>query len=423
MQAMPWALLYVIFFNIRINHKSNSLLVTTRHLFFQHLAPTSLSPLAIEIVKAKGVYFYDIAGKKYLDAISGINVSYVGHCNPFVVKKTYEQLKTYSHLMVYGELIQSPQVAYAKALTNNLPSSLQCVYFTNSGTEAVEAAMKLAKRITKKTNIIAFNHSYHGSTQGALSLLGSEYWRNAYRPLLPNIWHYDYNSQAAIDGINVNTACIIMESVQAEAGIILPHQSWLKAIAEKCKATNTLLIFDEIQTGFGRTGTLWNFEQHNIIPDVLLLGKALGGGLPLGAVVSSKENLQTFASNPLLGHITTFGGNAIACKAGLASFEYAIEKKIFATLNAKIKLFERLLQGLHSPFIQAKKSKGLWAAIEMPSPKQCIDITNQCIEKGLFIDWFLFASNNLRIAPPLTITPKELKELFTILQTCLSEFE
>jgi acetylornithine/N-succinyldiaminopimelate aminotransferase len=299
-----------------------------RSLFLQHNAQTSPAPLALEITKAEGHYLYDGAGRAYLDVIGGISVCHIGHRHPRVVAAIKEQADAYLHVMVYGELVQSPQVQYARWLAAHLPPSLQSVYFTGSGTEATEAAMKLAKRLTGRTKMLAFRNSYHGSTQGALSVMGDEYWRQAFRPLLPGIEHAAYNDDAVIDGIDEETACVIMEPVQAEAGIIPAQKEWLQRIRKKCNDAGALLVFDEIQTAFGRTGSLWAFEQYGIVPDLLLLGKALGGGMPLGAMVASKEKMDAFASEPVLGHITTFGGHPVCCAAGLAAAKVLEEEKM-----------------------------------------------------------------------------------------------
>ncbi|MGZ8556676.1 MAG: aspartate aminotransferase family protein, partial [Chitinophagaceae bacterium] len=290
-----------------------------RQLFLQHIAQTSAAPLALEIIKAEAASLYDANGKEYIDLIGGISVANVGHRHPEVIKAIQKQLDAYLHIMVYGEFVQTPQVQYAKMLTYHLPPSLNSVYFTNSGAEAVEGAMKLAKRVADRTQIIAFKNSYHGSTQGALSIIGSEYWRNAFRPLLPDILHLDYASDDALKLITEQTACVIAETVQAEAGIIAPAKEWMQALKKKCSATGSLLILDEIQTGFGRTGKLWGFEHFDIVPDVILLGKALGGGMPLGAFIADKKMMDVFTENPVLGHITTFGGHPVCCAAGMAA--------------------------------------------------------------------------------------------------------
>jgi acetylornithine/succinyldiaminopimelate/putrescine aminotransferase len=296
-----------------------------RQLFLQHVAQTSPAPLALEIVKAEGCELADVAGKKYIDLIGGISVANIGHRHPEVVEAVKKQLDEYMHIMVYGEFVQSPQVQYAKLLTEHLPLTLNSVYFTNSGAEAVEGAMKLAKRVTGRTEIIAFESSYHGSTQGALSIIGDEYWRNSFRPLLPGIQHLNYNSFDDLEFITEQTACVIAETVQAEAGIITPQKEWLQALQKRCKEAGTLFILDEVQAGFGRTGKLWGFQHFDVVPDILLLGKALGGGMPLGAFIADKNLMEQLTDNPVLGHITTFGGHPVCCAAGMAAFKVLLE--------------------------------------------------------------------------------------------------
>jgi acetylornithine/N-succinyldiaminopimelate aminotransferase len=311
--------------------------------------------------------------------------------------------------MVYGEFIQSPQVKYAQLLTQHLPDSLNSVYFTNSGAEAVEGAMKLAKRITGRTEIVGFINSYHGSTQGALSIIGSEYWRNAYRPLLPGISHLNYNSFEDLQFINENTSCVIAETVQAEAGIIAPQILWLQALRDRCKEVGALFILDEIQAGFGRTGKLWGFEHFDVIPDILLLGKALGGGMPLGAFIADKSLMDHFTDNPVLGHITTFGGHPVCCAAGKAAFEVLLQQQW--EVKEKEALFTSLL--MH-PQIKAVRSFGLWMAIEFDDFAMCKKIIDHCIRNGVITDWFLFASNCLRISPPLVITEQQIRQTAAI---------
>lgn len=379
-----------------------------RELFLQHIAQTSLAPLALEIVKAEGCQLLDRSGKKYIDLIGGISVANVGHRHPKVLDAIKQQSEAYLHIMVYGEFVQSPQVQYAKLLTDNLPKSLNSVYFTNSGAEAVEGAMKLAKRATNRNKIFACNKAYHGSTQGALSLIGDEYWRHAFRPLLPEIYHVTYNSPVWLNDINEQTACVIVETVQGEAGIIAPDTEWLQALRKKCTATGTLLILDEIQAGFGRTGKLWGFEHFDVVPDILLLGKALGGGLPLGAFVADRNLMILLADNPVLGHITTFGGHPLSCAAGLASLQALIDENIIVSVQQKEKLF---LQYLKHKKIQAVRSFGLWMAVEFDSfetNKSIIDAIIAQPETAILSDWFLFAPNCLRISPPLTITNEEI---------------
>lgn len=381
--------------------------MSMRQLFLQHNAQTSAAPLAIEMVKAQGCYMWDADGKQYLDLIGGISVCNVGHRHPKVIEAIQQQVEKYLHIMVYGELVQSPQVLYAKLLTDHLPSSLNSVYFTNSGTEATEGAMKLAKRVTGKTQIVCFNNSYHGSTQGALSVMGDEYWRNAFRPLLPGVHHANYNSFEALEFITTNTACVIAETIQAEAGVNAPLKEWITALRNKCTATGTLLILDEIQCGFGRNGTLWAFEQFGIVPDVLLLGKALGGGMPLGAFIADKKLMDAFTDHPVLGHITTFGGHPVCCAAGMAAMHVLLDDKLIDEVFAKEQLFRTLL---HHPKIKAVRSRGLMIAVEFESFEQNKQIIDACIENGVFTDWFLFASNCMRIAPPLTISLEEIKK-------------
>jgi acetylornithine/N-succinyldiaminopimelate aminotransferase len=376
-----------------------------RELFLQHIAQTSTTPLALEIVKAEGCYMWDKQGKEYLDLISGISVCNVGHRNPHVIGAIKDQLDKYMHIMVYGELVESPQVLYAQKIASLLPDSLDCVYFTNSGAEATEGAMKLAKRLTGRTNIVAFNESYHGSTQGALSVMGSEYWRNAYRPLLPGVYHIEHNVISQLDVIDGNTACVIAEPIQAERGVLSPSIKWVKALRKKCDETGALLILDEIQTGFGRTGTLFAFEQYGVIPDILLLGKAIGGGMPLGAFVAERERMMAFADNPILGHITTFGGHPVSCAAGLAALEYLLEKNLMNSVESKSGLFKKLLK---HPMILSFRSAGLLMAIEFDSYETNKKVIDSCIEQGLFTDWFLFASHCMRIAPPLIMTDQEI---------------
>jgi acetylornithine/N-succinyldiaminopimelate aminotransferase len=381
--------------------------VNERELFLKHIAQTSPSPLAFEIKKAEGCLLYDTSGKEYIDLIGGISVANIGHRHPKVIEAIKKQLDAYMHVMVYGEFIESPQVQYAKLLTDNLPPSLNSVYFTNSGAEAIEGSMKLAKRIMNRTQIIAFRNSYHGSTQGALSIIGDEYWRNAFRPLLPDVLHLEYNSFKSLDEISEKTACVIAETIQAEAGIIVPSKEWLQALRKKCTESGTLLILDEIQTGFGRTGKLWGFENFEIVPDVLILGKALGGGMPLGAFIADKKLMDAFTENPVLGHITTFGGHPVCCAAGMAAMKVLLEEKIIKEVKAKEDLFRSLL--VH-PKIRSFRSFGLWMALEFDSFETNKKIIDACLESGVMTDWFLFAPICLRISPPLIVSENHITE-------------
>ncbi len=389
-----------------------------RQLFFQHIAQTSPAPIGLEIVKATGIYQYDANGKAYIDLISGFSVANIGHSNPKVVEAVQKQAAEYMHLIVYGEFIQAPQVAYAKLLTDHLPPSLNSVYFTNSGAEATEGAMKLAKRVTGRSKIIAFNNSYHGSTQGALSVMGSEYWRNAFRPLLPDVYHFDYGSNEAIDAIDSTTACVILETVQAESGVTIPTKKWMQAIREKCSNHCALLILDEIQAGFGRTGTLWAFEQFDIIPDILLLGKALGGGMPLGAFIADKKLMNTLMYNPVLGHITTFGGHPVSCAAGKAALEVLLEGNFISTVKRKEQI---ILDNIRHHSIKRINSCGLWASLQFDSFETNKKVIDRCIEKGLITDWFLFAPECLRIGPPLIITDEELIKACSLIMEAIEE--
>lgn len=388
-----------------------------RALFLQHVAQTSPAPLAIEITEASGCYLYDASGKQYLDLIGGISVCNIGHRHPAVTSAIKEQADKYLHVLVYGEFIQSPQVQYAKLLADHLPAALDSIYFTNSGAEATEGAMKLAKRVTGRTQIIAFNNAYHGSTQGALSVIGDEYWRNAFRPLLPGVWHLAYNDMASLDAINHDTACVIAETVQAESGVMAPTKEWLQALRHKCTKAGALLVLDEIQAGFGRTGSLWAFEQFDIVPDILLLGKALGAGMPLGAFIADKQLMGTLTENPVLGHITTFGGHPVSCAAGLAGLNALIDERYIEAVKQKEAFFRKLL--VH-PLIQSVRSAGLWMAIDFRNFDTNKQIIDYCLENGLLTDWFLFAPQCLRIAPPLIITDKQIeKACEIILNACV----
>jgi acetylornithine/succinyldiaminopimelate/putrescine aminotransferase len=391
-----------------------------RELFLQHVAQTSDAPLALEIVRAAGCKMWDRNGMEYIDVISGISVCNVGHCNPRVVKAIKDQVDQYMHIMVYGELIESPQVQYASRLASMLPASLDAVYFTSSGSEATEGAMKLAKRLTGRTNMIAFNDSYHGSTQGALSVMGSEYWRNAYRPLIPGIKHLHHNQFESLDAIDEHTACVIAEPIQAERGVMTPSMEWMKALRQRCTETGALLVLDEIQTAFGRTGSMFAFEQFGIVPDILLLGKALGGGMPLGAFVASKQMMDSFTLNPVLGHITTFGGHPVCCAAGLAALEFLLDEKLISQVREKELLFTELL---HHPMIKGFRSAGLLMAIDFETWDLNKQIIDRCIAKGVFTDWFLFASHCMRMAPPLIISAEEIQSACSIILECCDDLQ
>jgi acetylornithine/succinyldiaminopimelate/putrescine aminotransferase len=381
--------------------------MTNRQLFLNHVGQTSESPLALEIVRAEACKLFDSDGKEYIDLIGGISVCNVGHRQPTVIDAIKKQLDDYLHIMVYGELVQSPQVQYAKMLAAHLPASLNSVFFTASGSEATEGAMKLAKRFLGRTQIISFKNSYHGSTQGALSVMGSEYWQQAFRPLLPDILQMNYNAFEDLENISERTACVIAETIQAEAGVLIPQNGWLKALRKKCCETGTLLILDEIQCGFGRNGTLWAFEQFDVVPDILLLGKALGGGMPLGAFIADKKIMDSLSHSPVLGHINTFGGHPVCCAAGLAAFNVLLNENLIDGVKAKEALFISLLQHIK---IKAVRSCGLMMAVEFESFEMNKKVIDALIVAGVFTDWFLFAANCLRIVPPLIINDEEITE-------------
>ncbi len=387
-------------------------MLTQRQLFLEHNAQTSSTPLLLEFVKAKGLYMYDENGRRYMDLIAGIGVSNVGHCHDSVVNAVKQQAETYMHLMVYGEFVQSPQVNFAKALASVLPAKLNCTYFVNSGTEAVEGAMKLAKRYTNRTEIIACYNSYHGSTQGALSLMGNEEFKQAYRPLLPEIKFINFNNLPDLEKITTKTAAVFIETVQGEAGIRVPVENYLTALREKCNSTGTLLVLDEIQCGFGRTGKMFGFEHFNVIPDILLLAKGIGGGMPIGAFISSTAIMSVFTDHPILGHITTFGGHPVSCAAGLATLKAILEEDMISAVEAKGELFKTLLT---HPAIKEVRGKGLMLAAEFDSYEINKKVIDGCIADGIITDWFLHCSNAMRIAPPLIISESEIKTACAII--------
>jgi acetylornithine/succinyldiaminopimelate/putrescine aminotransferase len=381
-------------------------MLTNRQLFLKHLGHTSDAPMMLEIVKAEGIYMYGPDGQKYIDLISGVSVSNTGHRHPKVVEAVKNQVDQYMHLMVYGEFIQSPQVRYAERLAEILPPVLNSCYFVNSGSEAVEGALKLAKRYTGKSRIISFINAYHGSTHGALSIQGSEVFRNAFRPLLPDTFQIGFNDEKALAAIDKNTACVIVEPVQGEAGIIYPENDFLLKIRMRCKSTGALLIFDEIQTGFGRLGQMFAINRFKVVPDILLLAKALGGGMPLGAFISSREIMSALVTNPTLGHITTFGGHPVCCAAGLASLNVIIDEKLAESCNSKSDLFKKELS---HPLISKIRGEGLLMAVQLSDPSYIQYVIAKAPDYGLVLDYFLFCDNAFRIAPPLIISEEEIR--------------
>ncbi len=388
-----------------------------RQLFLQHVGQTSGAPLALNIVKAEGTKLWDAGGKEYIDLIGGISVCNIGHRHPAVVEAIKKQADEYLHIMVYGELVENPQVKYASLLAKYLPPNLHSVFFTASGSEATEGAMKLAKRYTGRTQIASFKNSYHGSTQGALSVMGSEYWQQAFRPLLPGIVQLRYNDFGDLEHITTETACVIAETIQAEAGVCAPLNGWLKALRERCTQTGALLVLDEIQCGFGRNGSLWAFEQFDVVPDILLLGKALGGGMPLGAFISDKKIMQSLTHNPVLGHINTFGGHPVCCAAGMAAFAALINEEMIKTVFEKEKRFR---SGLTHPVIKRISSHGLMMAVFFEDFKTNKAIIDACIANGVFTDWFLFAPEALRIVPPLNISGEDIDKACRIISSTLT---
>ncbi|MEZ4915842.1 MAG: aspartate aminotransferase family protein [Chitinophagales bacterium] len=389
-----------------------------RQLFLNNVAQTSDAPLAIEPTHAEGVYIFTQNKGKLIDLISGISVSSLGHSHPKIVQAVKQQAEKYMHLMVYGEFVEQPQVKLAQLLTSVLDKSLNSVYFTNSGAEATEGALKLAKRYTGRSEIMYFKHSYHGSTMGALSVLGDEYFKSNYRPLIPNCTMLEYGNFDDIERISEQTAAVIIEPVQAESGITVPPKGYLKALEKKCKAKGALLIVDEIQTGLGRTGALFRHQTEEIVPDILLLAKAFGGGMPLGAFVSNRNKMEVFQDNPFLGHITTFGGHPVSCAAALASLEILLEENIIAGVEEKGQLFEQLLK---HPKIEKIQRAGLMMSLKFNSFETNKKIIDRCIKNGLLTDWFLFNSQSMRIAPPLIITKEQIEKACSLILESIDE--
>ncbi len=381
-------------------------------------AQTSSSPRLVEVVKAEGVYLYGPNGEEYMDLVSGFNVSNIGHRHPRVLDAIKEQLDQYLHVTVYGEFVQAPQVQFATELLAELPAHFQSVYFTNSGTEAVEGAMKIAKKYTGRRQILAAKKAYHGSTQGALSLIGNEDYRRTYAPLLPEIDFISFNDMEDLDKITASTAAVILEAIQGEAGIRVPDVTYMQAVRKRCDETGTLLIFDEIQTGFGRTGKLFAFEHFGIVPDILMLAKGIGGGMPLGAFVAPKELMDVIKDNPILGHITTFGGHPVSCAAARASLAVIKEEKLIEQVEYKASLFR---QQLHHPSVREIRGLGLMMCLQLDSFEQVYQVSKYCADHGVMIDWYLHCETALRIAPPLTITESEIEKACNIIMKGLEK--
>lgn len=390
-----------------------------RQQFLRHIGQTSPSPMLVEIERAEGSCFYTPEGKKYYDTISGVSVSNVGHHNPAVTEAVCRQAQQYMHVMVYGELVERPQVRYAALIADYLPDPLESVYFVNSGAEAVEGALKLAKRFTGRRRMIACRNAYHGSTHGAMSVMNSYEFSDAYGPMLPGVDWITYNNLADLDKINEETACVLIEPVQGEAGVRLPEKGYLEALRKKCDSTGTLLIFDEIQTGFGRTGEMFAMTKYGVTPDIVCLAKALGGGMPLGAFVSSRHIMECLSHDPALGHITTFGGHPVCCAAGLAAMEYITEHRLLEDVERKGAMFETLLAS-HSAVKEIRRS-GLLMAVELGSSERLYHIMELFKERGILSDWFLFCDTAFRISPPLTMTDDEIRDVCGIIHGCLDD--
>lgn len=380
---------------------------STRQLFLKHVGQTSPEPLAIEISKAEGIYIYDKNGKDYIDLIAGVSVANLGHGHPVIVEAVKKQADQYMHTMVYGEFIESPQLKLAQLLASQLPEKLSSTYFVNSGSEAIEGAMKLAKRVTKRHEIISFTKAYHGSTQGAMSLMHDPYFTAAYRPLLPNVKHLTFNAEKDLEKITTSTAAVIVEPIQAEAGVYSPQNNFLKKLYQRCQEKACLLILDEIQTGFGRIGSLFAFQQMGIEPDILCMAKAMGAGMPLGGFSSSLDNMNHFTHNPVLGHITTFGGHPVSTAAGLAGLDFLLNNpSLIKTAIDKSDTFYKRLVGHKA--VKEIRYQGLLMAIDLGAPEKLTEILPHLYNAGIHTDWFLFNDQSFRISPPLTITEKEI---------------
>ena len=391
-----------------------------RKAFLRHVGQTSPAPMMIEVARAEGVFFYTPEGKRYYDLVSGVSVSNVGHANPSVIRAVQEQAGRYMHIMVYGEMVERPQTEYAERIASLLPDPLDSVYFVNSGAEAVEGALKLAKRATHRTEIISMRRAYHGSTHGAMALMGTpegEEWKNAFRPLMPDVKSIEFNSFDDLRQITERTACVIAEPVQGEGGVRIPADGYLQALRKRCDETGTMLIFDEIQTAMGRTGELFAMQKYGVVPDIVCLAKAFGGGMPLGAFVAAHDIMNLLTENPVLGHITTFGGHPVCCAAGLAALEYILDNRLAEKAEQKGVLYEELLKG-HPQVTEIRRS-GLLLAVELGSSEKMYKMMKMFADEGIMSDWFLFCDTAFRISPPLVITDEEIRDSARIITGCL----
>ena len=384
------------------------MIATARQMFFSHVAQTSFTPLNIEVVKASGIYLYGPNGEKYIDTVAGISTANIGHCHPRVVAAVTEQAEKYMHLMVYGDYIEYPQVMLAKKMADLLPPTLNSVYFTNSGGEATDGAIKLAKRFTHRPEVVAFKNAYHGSTIGASSVWGSEYFKSAYRPLMPGVRILNFNNFDDLNQITENTACVITEAIQSEGGLNLPENDWLNALRQRCTQTGTLLIIDEVQMGWGRTGKWFGFQNFNIVPDIVTFAKGLGGGMPIGAFVADKKMMEVFCDNPILGHITTFGGHPVCCAAALANINVIEDEHLVETAQQKGDYFAS--QIIKHPKVIRTWGLGLFRGIEVDHAIDMTDFWHETIKHGIVSDTFIFRQNAFRFTPPLTITNDEIDE-------------
>lgn len=390
-----------------------------RELYFRHMGLPSGNPSAIEVDRAEGIYFYDTCGKRYTDLVSGVAVSNVGHRHPAVLKAVEEQLGKYMHLMVYGEYVQSPQVQLAYRLQEQLPEKLDAVYFVNSGSEAIEGALKLAKRHTGRPEIVAFKNAYHGGTAGALSILGNEHLKQSFRPLVPEVRFLEFNHMDMLKQISEKTAAVVLECIQAEAGIILPDRVFLDQLKHKCEETGCLLIIDDIQMGFGRTGRLFSFEHYGLVPDILCVAKGMGGGMPAGAFISSRSIMKELSYNPELGHITTFGGHPVSCAAALANLDVILSEKLIENAEERGVQFEELLYS--HPAVREIRRKGLMMAVELEDEKVTDRLVGLFFDHGLVTDRFLFRPSAFRIAPPLIISSEQVAETTETIIHCLDK--
>lgn len=394
-------------------------MISNRHIFFDNIAQTSESPLALEIESANGIYLYTPEGEKYIDLVSGVSVSNIGNRHPKVVEAVKAQLDKYLHLMVYGKYIQTPQTKLARLLADHLPNNLSTTYFVNSGSEAIEGALKLAKRYTGRTEIISYKNAYHGGSHGALSILGNEILKYAFRPLLPDIRQIRFNNIDDLEQITDKTACVIAEPIQAEAGIIIPGRNYLKLLRNKCTEKGALLIFDEIQMAFGRTGKLFCFENYDVIPDIICLAKAMGGGMPIGAFIASKEIMSSLTRNPALGHITTFGGHPVCCAAATANLEVLLETDLIMKAAEKGNMFYNNL--INHKLVREIRAMGLMLGVRIVNEEITSKLIRKLYDNKIIVDQFLFCSDAFRIAPPLTIETKEISEICHIINKCLDE--